>query len=171
MDFLLYIYSAVFLAPFVLCFSPISELLVKLAGGRSLRPAPKRFLPLGPLANGIEINANESTIHNNNTAERTKYDETTIIMTRFTRKSNSEEDVTGFLSPYLCSRVVLNSGHPVQKSKCGACAVTGYCSFKLLCWTLFLLANGFIDVTLMCGVFLSTGDFTNQFSWLQLLAF
>ena len=130
MDFLLYIYSAVFLAPFVLGFS---ELLVKLAGERSLRPAPKRFLPLGPLANGIEINANESTIHNNNTAERTKYDETTIIMTRFTRKSNSEEDVTGFSSTYLCSHVVLNSGHPVQKSKCGACAVTGYCSFNIHC--------------------------------------
>ena len=113
-----------------LLFPLFSELLVKLAGERSLRPAPKRFLPLGPLANGIEINANESTIHNNNTAERTNYDETTIIMTRFTRKSNSEEDVTGFSSPYLCSRVVLNSGHPVQKSKCGACAVTGHCSFK-----------------------------------------
>ena len=115
-----------------LVFPLFSELLVKLAGERSLRPAPKRFLPLGPLANGIEINANESTIHNNNTAERTKYDETTIIMTRFTWKSNSEEDVTGFSSPYLCSRVVLNSGHPVQKSKCGACAVTGYCSFNPL---------------------------------------
>ena len=89
--------------------------------------------PLGSQANGIEKNANESTIHNNNTAERTKYDQTTI-MTRFTRKSNStEEDVTGFSSPYLCSRVVLNSGHLVQKSKCGACAVTGYCSFKS--WT------------------------------------
>ena len=89
--------------------------------------------PLGPQANGIEKNANESTIHNNNTAGRTKYDQTTI-MTRFTRKSNStEEDVTGFSSPYLCSRIVLNSGHPVQKSKCGACAVTGYCSFKS--WT------------------------------------
>ena len=109
-----------------LVFPLFSELLVKLAGERSLRPAPKRFLPLGPLANGIEINANESTIHNNNTAERTKYDETTIIMTRFTRISNSEEDVSG----YLCSRVVLNSGHPVQKSNCGACAVTGYCSFN-----------------------------------------
>ena len=114
-----------------LVFPLFSELLVKLAGERSLRPAPKRFLPLGPLANGIEINANESTIHNNNTAERTKYDKTTIIMTRFIRKSNSEEDEKGFSSPYLCSRVVLNSGHPVQKSKCGACAVTGYCSFKV----------------------------------------
>ena len=101
---------------------------MKLAGERSLRPAPKRFPPLGRLANGIEKNANESTIHNNNIAERTKYDQTTI-MTRFTRKSNStEEDVTGFSS--LCSGVVLNSGHPVQKSKFGACAVTGYCSFK-----------------------------------------
>ena len=113
-----------------LVFPLFSELLVKLAEERSLRPAPKRFLPLGPLANGIEINANESTIHNNNTAERTKYDETTIIMTRFTRKSNSEEDVTGFSSPYLCSRVVLNSGHPVQKSKCGACASSGHCPFN-----------------------------------------
>ena len=113
-----------------LVFPLFSELLVKLAGERSLRPAPKRFPPLGPLANGIEKNANDSTIHNNNNAERTKYDQTTI-MTSFTRKSNStEEDVTGFSSPYLCSRVVLNSGHPVQKSKCGACALTGYCSFK-----------------------------------------
>ena len=113
-----------------LVFPLFSELLVKLAGERSLRPAPKRFPPLGPLANGIKKNANDSTIHNNNNAERTKYDQTTI-MTSFTRKSNStEEDVTGFSSPYLCSRVVLNSGHPVQKSKCGACALTGYCSFK-----------------------------------------
>ena len=69
-----------------LVFPLFSELLVKMAGERSLRPAPKRFLPLGPLANGIEINANESTIHNNNTAESTKYDETTIIMTRFRGK-------------------------------------------------------------------------------------
>lgn len=123
-----------------LVFPLFSELLVKLAGERSLRPAPKRFPPLGRLANGIEKNANESTIHNNNTAERTKYDQTTI-MTRFTRKSNStEEDVTGFSSPYLCSRVVLNSGHPVQKSKFGACAVTGYCSFNVCSitnWTTF----------------------------------
>ena len=140
-----------------LVFPLFSELLVKLAGGRSLRQAPKRFLPLGPLANGIEINANESTIHNNNTAERTKYDETTIIMTRFTRKSNSEEDVTGFSSPYLCSRVVLNSGHPVQKSKCGACAVTGYCLPCAMFWAtclamhfarqiaqVFTLSNGMV---------------------------
>ena len=122
-------------------FPLFSELLVKLAGERSLRPAPKRFPPLGVLANGIEKNPNESTIHNNNTAERTKYDQTTIIMTRFTRKSNFEEDVTGFSSPYLCSRVVLNSGHPVQKSKCGACAITGYCSFKGVIVTVYFSGN------------------------------
>ena len=57
-----------------LVFPLFSKLLVKLTGQRSLRPAPKRFLPLGPLANGIEINANESTIHNNNTTESTKYE-------------------------------------------------------------------------------------------------
>ena len=118
-------------------FPLFSELLVKLAGERSLRPAPKRFPPLGRLANGIEKTAKESTIHNNNTAERTKYDQSTI-MTRFTRKSNST-DVTRFSSPYLCSRVVLNSGHPVQRSKFGACAVTGYCSFNCsVCLTISL---------------------------------
>ena len=129
MDFLLYIYSAVFLAPFVLGFSPIFRAFS--GGGKKSSTGTKTLPSSRPLANGIEINANESTIHNNNTAERTKYDETTIIMTRFTRKSNSEEDEKGFSSPYLCSRVILNSGHPVQKSKCGACAVTGYCSFKV----------------------------------------
>ena len=125
-----------------LVFPLFSEPLVKLAGERSPRPTPKRFPPLGRLANGIEKNANESTIHNNNTAERTKYDQTTIV-TRFTRKSNStEEDVTRFSSPYLCSRVVLNSGHPVRKSKFGACTVTGYCSFNNpLHWSLTRLIS------------------------------
>ena len=66
-------------------FPLFSELLVKLAGERSLRPTPKRFPPLGRLANGIQKNANESTIHNHTTAERSKYDQTTIV-TRFTRK-------------------------------------------------------------------------------------
>ena len=133
MDFLLCIYSVVFLAPFVLGFSPILRAFSEAGGGKkSSTGTKKRFPPLGRLANGIEKNANESTTHNNNTAERTKYDQTTII-TRFTRKSNStEEDVTGFSSPYLYSRVALNSGHPVQKSKFGACAVTGYCSFNLI---------------------------------------
>ena len=113
-----------------LVFFPIFRAFSEAMGGRSLRPAPKRFPPLARLANDIEKNANESTIHNNNTAERTKYDQATI-MTRFTRKSNStEEDVTGFSSPYLCSCVVLNSGLPVQKSKFGACAVTGYWSLN-----------------------------------------
>ena len=141
MDFLLYIYSAVFLAPFVLGFSPIFRAFSEAGGGKKSSTGTKT-LPtrLGPLANGIEKNANDSTIHNNNDAERTKYDQTTI-MTSFTRKSNStEEDVTGFSSPYLCSRVVLNSGHPVQKSKCGACALTGYCSFNL--WLLLVIATG-----------------------------
>ena len=133
-SFFIYILLCSWLNALCLVFPLISELLVKLAGERSLRPAPKLFLPLGPLANGIEINANESTIHNNNTAEKTKYDETAIIMTRFTRKSNSEKDVTGFSSPYLCSRVVLNSGHSVEKSKCGACAVTDTVPLIAVCW-------------------------------------
>ena len=130
-DFLLYIYCAVFLAKcVVLGFSPIFRAFSEVGGGRKYSTSTKTLPSSRSSTNGIEINANESTIHNNNTAERTKYDETTITMTRFTRKSNSEEDVTGFSSPYLCSRVVLNSGHPVQKSKCGACAVMGYCSFN-----------------------------------------
>ena len=126
-----------------LVFSLFSELLVKLAGERSLRPAPKCFPPLARLTNDIEKKAKESTIHNNNTTERTKYYQTTI-MTMFTRKSNStEEDETGFSSPYLCSRVVLNLEHPVQKEKFGACSVTGCWSFNgtFKIWALVMLNN------------------------------
>ena len=35
-------------------------------------------------------------------------------------------------SPRIFSACLLFSGHSVQKSKVGACAVTGYCSFKSL---------------------------------------
>ena len=36
----------------------------------------------------------------------------------------------------------MNSGHPVQKSKCGASAVTGYCSFKHLASTFTIAEPG-----------------------------
>ena len=113
-----------------LVFSHIFRAFSEAGGGKKSSTGTKTLPSSRSASQRHWKNANESTIHNNNTAERTKYDQTTI-MTRFTRKSNStEEDSTGFSSHYLCSRVVLNSGHPVQKSKFGACTVTGYCSFN-----------------------------------------
>ena len=41
-----------------------------------------------------------------------------------------KRDANGFFKVLLLSSHLLISGHPVQKSKFGACAVTRYCSFK-----------------------------------------
>ena len=42
-----------------------------------------------------------------------------------------KRDANAFFKVLLLSAHLLISRHPVQKSKFGACAVTGYCSFKL----------------------------------------
>ena len=41
-----------------------------------------------------------------------------------------KRDANGFFKVLLLSSHLLISRHPVQKSKFGACAVTGHCSFK-----------------------------------------
>ena len=44
--------------------------------------------------------------------------------------SIAERDANGFFKVLLPSSHLLNSRHPVRKSKFGTCAVTGYCSFN-----------------------------------------
>ena len=54
-----------------------------------------------------------------------------VILRRFSVVLNSaKRDANGFFKVLLLSSHLLISRHPVQKSKFGACAVTGYCSFK-----------------------------------------
>ena len=60
-----------------------------------------------------------------------------VILRSFSVVLNSaKRDANGFFKVLLLSSHLLISRHPVQKSNFGACAVTGYCSFKsmLLMW-------------------------------------
>ena len=54
-----------------------------------------------------------------------------VILRRFSVVSNSaKRDANGFFKVLLLSSHLLISRHPVRKSKFGACAVTGCCSFN-----------------------------------------
>ena len=85
---------------------------------------------IGSLANSNKSNAKKSQFCPNRNSTGTIYD-WSVILRSFsvvsTRQSAMQMD---FLKVLLLSLHLLISQHPVQKSKFGACAVTGYCSFK-----------------------------------------
>ena len=61
--------------------------------------------------------------------------------------NSAKRDANRFFTVLLLSPHLLNSRHPVdRKSKCGKCAVTGYCSFHpLLVWSLMLFFWKYVD--------------------------
>ena len=73
-----------------------------------------------------------------------------VILRSFRVESNAaKRDANGFFKVLLLSLRLLNSRHPVRKSKFGTCAVTGYCSFTkrrarkpYRIWLLFTHNNG-----------------------------
>ena len=72
----------------------------------------------------------------------------------FSAVSNSAKRVAnGFFKVLLLSSHLLISLHPIPKSKFGACAVTGYCSFK---WPSAASANSLRPKmnTAQCRVFI-----------------
>ena len=119
-----------FLFHFCVFLLQLSELVWKLAEGISLQSASKRLPSFGPSSNGNKSNAINTRICPNWNLTGTIY-HWSVILRSFSVVSNSaKRDANGFFKLLLLSSHLLISGHPVRKSKFGACAVTGYCSFK-----------------------------------------
>ena len=119
-----------FLFHFCVFLLQLSELVWKLAEGISLQSASKRLPSFGPSSNGNKSNAINTRICPNWNLTGTIY-HWSVILRSFSVVSNSaKRDANGFFKLLLLSSHLLISGHPVRKSKFGACAVTGYCSFN-----------------------------------------
>ena len=104
----------------------------QLAGEISLQLSLKRFPSLGPPGNGNESIAKKSQFRPNRNLTGIIY-RWSVILRSFGVVSNSAKgDANGFFEILLLSSHLLNSRHPVRKSKFGTCAVTGYCSYKCL---------------------------------------
>ena len=121
------------LLPFHFCvfLSQLSELVWKLAEEISLQSASKCFQSFGPPANGNKSNAKKSRFCPNRNLTGTIYHWSVILRSFSVVLNLVKRDANGFFKVLLLSSHLLISRHPVQKSKFGACAVTGYCSFKL----------------------------------------
>ena len=120
-----------FLFHFCVFLLQLSELVWKLAEGISLQSASKRLPSFGPSSNGNKSKAINTRICPNWNLTGTIY-HWSVILRSFSVESNSaKRDANGFFNLLLLSSHLLISGHPVRKSKFGACTVTGYCSFKL----------------------------------------
>ena len=118
------------LLPFHFCvfLSQLSELVWKLAEEISLQSASKCFQSFGPPANGNKSNAKKSRFCPNRNLTGTIYHWSIILRSFSVVLNPAKRDANGFFKILLLSSHLLISRHPVQKSKFGACAVTGYCS-------------------------------------------
>ena len=115
---------------FCVFFSQLSEHVWKLAEELSLQSASKRYPSFGPPANGNKSNAKKSPFCPNRNSTRTIC-HWSVIPRSFSVVSNSaKRDANGFFKVLLLSSHLWISRNPVQKSKFGACTVTGYCSFN-----------------------------------------
>ena len=103
------------------------------AGRRNKLSIGIKALPiLWSAGSGNKRNAKKSRFRPNRNSAGTIY-HWSVTLRRFSGVSNSaKRDANGFFKVLLLSTNLLISRHPVQKSKFGACAVTGYCSFKLI---------------------------------------
>ena len=102
----------------------------QLAGEISLQLSLKRFPSLGLQTNGNESNAILSRFRSNRKLTWTIY-HWSVILRSFSVVSNlAKRNANGFFKVLLPFSYLLNSRHPVRKSKFGTCAVTGYCSFN-----------------------------------------
>ena len=125
-----FLQSLLLLFHFCVFLSQLSELVWKLAEEISLQSASKCFQSFGPPANGNKSNAKKSRFCPNRNLTGTIYHWSVILRSFSVVLNSAKRDANGFFKVLLLSSHLLISRHPVQKSKFGACAVTGYCSFK-----------------------------------------
>ena len=125
-----FVQSLLWLFHFYVFLSQLSELVWKLAEEISLQSASKRFPSFGPPANGNKSNAKKSRFRPNQNLTGTIYHWSVILRSFSVVLNSAKRDGNGFFKVLLLSSHLLISVHPVQKSKVGACVVTGYCSFK-----------------------------------------
>ena len=88
--------------------------------------ASKYFPSFGPTANGNNSNAKKSRFRPNWNLTGIIYHWSVILKSFSVVLNSAKRDANGFFNSHL-----LISRHPLRKSKFGACAVTGYCSFNL----------------------------------------
>ena len=125
-----FLQSLLLLFHFCVFLSQLSELVWKLAEEISLQSASKCFQSFGPPANGNKSNAKKSRFCPNRNLTGTIYHWSIILRSFSVVLNPAKRDANGFFKILLLSSHLLISRHPVQKSKFGACAVTGYCSFN-----------------------------------------
>ena len=125
-----FLQSLLLLFHFCVFLSQLSELVWKLAEEISLQLATKRFPSFGPLANSNKSNAKKFRFRPNRNLTGTIYHWSVILRSFSVVLNSAKRDANGFFKVLLLSSHLLISRHPVQKSKFGACAVTGYCSFN-----------------------------------------
>ena len=123
--------SLLLLFHFCVFLSQLSELVWKLAEEISLQSASKRFPSFGPPANGNNSNVKKSRFRPNRNLTGTIYHWSLILRGFSVALNSAKRDANGFFRVLLLASHLLISRHPVQKSKFGACSVTGYCSFNL----------------------------------------
>ena len=116
---------------FCVFLSQLSELVWKLAEEISLQSASKRFPSFGPPANGNNSNVKKSRFRPNRNLTGTIYHWSLILRGFSVALNSAKRDANGFFRVLLLASHLLISRHPVQKSKFGACSVTGCCSFNL----------------------------------------
>ena len=125
-----FLQSLLLLFHFCVFLSQLSEPVWKLAGEISLQPASKCFPSFGPLANGNKSNTKKFWFRPNRNLTGTIYHWSVILRSFSVVLNSAKRDANGFFKVLLLSWHLLISRHPVQKSKFGTCAVTGYCSFN-----------------------------------------
>ena len=126
-----FLQSLLLLFHFCLFLSQLSELVWKLAEEISLQLASKCFQSFSPPANGNKRNAKKSRFCQNRNLTGTLCHWFVILRSFSVVLNPAKRDANGFFKVLLLFSHLLISRHPVQKSKFGACAVTGYSSFKL----------------------------------------
>ena len=126
-----FLQSLLLLFHFCVFLSQLSEPVWKRAEEISLQSASKRFPSFGPQANGNKSNAKKSRFRPNRNLTGTIYHWSLILRGFSVALNSAKRDANGFFRALLLASHLLISRHPVQKSKFGACSVTGYCSFNL----------------------------------------
>ena len=121
-----FLQSLLLLFHFCVFLSQLSELVWKLAEEISLQLASKRFPSFGPLANGNNSNAKKSRFRPNRNLTGVMYHWSVILRSFSVVLDSAKRDANGFFKVLLLFSHLLISRHPVQKSKFGACAITGY---------------------------------------------
>ena len=125
-----FLQSLLLLFHFCVFLSQLSELVWKLAEEIKSSIGIKTLPIFCPPANGNKSNAKKTRFSLNRNLTGTLHHWSVILRSFSVVLNSAKRDANGFFKVLLLSSHLLISRHPVQKSKFGACAVTGYCSFK-----------------------------------------